>query len=386
MECDVYDVDNDVVLTEYRSGTKNPNIAHDQSNAVEGYPAGHFRSVPNGQPHPHPHFYSLPFGPRVIPASSQPRMHQMHATAVHAPTVIQTDFGPALLLRPTGAPSIALATPSHVRTPGFPTGPPPTGPPHHGHTNPLPSSSTTTRSPTNSSLITKAALEPSASDVSTRFQRWTEDEDQVLLHATKQEGGPPYNWSRVAAKYFPTSRTGPQCKARWKKALKPGLKRGQWEPEEDRLILELHERGLKWTEIAQHLPGRVPDHIHQRFMNSLDPNKKKTPWTEDEKKVLYEAQKRLGNKWSEIAKLLPGRSENDAKNRWHNAKMAQRRKLRRLTKESARLTFVEKNTSLSDSNPSIRTEHYDAINGMSFENAALPTETDMDDGSRLSDD
>jgi hypothetical protein len=39
---------------------------------------------------------------------------------------------------------------------------------------------------------------------------------------------------------------------------------------------------------------------------------------------MYDAQKRLGNKWTTIAALLPGRSMNAIKDRWHNAKMMQR--------------------------------------------------------------
>lgn len=41
-----------------------------------------------------------------------------------------------------------------------------------------------------------------------------------------------------------------------------------------------------------------------------------------------------GNKWTYISMLIPGRSENSIKNRWHNRKTQQRRTMRR---EFARL-------------------------------------------------
>ena len=118
--------------------------------------------------------------------------------------------------------------------------------------------------------------------------------------------------------------------------------RKQWDQyvtyiqEDECLTVAVTELGTgDWNQISDCLKVRFGIKIRsgkkcrERWINHMNPAVSKASWGGDEEKILFRSHEFYGNQWTEIARFLPGRTDNSVKNYFYTSL---RRKMRRYNK------------------------------------------------------
>lgn len=161
---------------------------------------------------------------------------------------------------------------------------------------------------------------------------------------SENPGGPVIVWSQVSACL--SGRNSKSCRKRWIHSLDPTLRKGpllqlaryrwrnnrlilttgRWTEEEDTLLVAaVGVCGTHWFQVAKMLPGRTDDQCAKRWRENLDPSISRKPWTKDDDELLMETYEKIGKRWKDLASHFQGRPPVHCRNRVQSLVRARRR-------------------------------------------------------------
>ena len=148
--------------------------------------------------------------------------------------------------------------------------------------------------------------------------KWTEAEDKKLIKI--KQDFPYLSWFQISQ--FFSNRNKNECMNRYRLVIQPGIKKGKWSKEEDKILFDwVNKNGPNyWGKLSSQnlIMGRTSKQIRDRWINSLHPTFNKIKWDLKNEKILLEKYLIYGSSWTKISKFIENSSENIIKNRFYS--------------------------------------------------------------------